>query len=813
MARSMSSKIILLLAIFAVSCDAAALVRFINTVPTRTVLTTLSSGVFHIGNIDVASTIDRVGLQYFADNGANTLNSPTIVWTETLNDKAASVSTGTAPYAWAFAMPPLRRYSLVHNTAYPAAVDRVSAYLSSQIASGLNPAQTDPSVTDNYDHTFLKGDGVGLYLSFAAGTYRTQAYGVLGGTLSAAYTGAAKAFASSLTSFTFADNTVYTIVAIGNGNFASTPSMSGATVTLKMFIERVDPTTFGKASLRYFHAIQTQSTNTLEFYNGENPTNADQLASGLAFGTFSDYVDVAPNNNMVVSITQTGSTSVIAPSSSGKQVVTADVRAGLRATVICAVTDSQNSIIFCRMIPSRVVAYVRMVNDLQGEQSLVQGAFGATKLSMSMLSLYASYETPSPDQIVDMSQNTANRRTGNHPGFTRGLYGVLSKVSSGAVTGYGEVFVPIPIMDFALRFTIVFDLPTELNDQFSSLNNGNAAVVPNVASYVSGNQVLSNANRRDNQQNPTAGQTGAHQQWFWGAPIFKRVNFVVKTEGFSTLSGNAIRTVRSAPVPAAPVTIPDYAWVDNGVLLDEYMEPGQYYTLIATPQAYNAIGNLPYSPSQIQIGRVVRYFWRLDKTIDQISSGIPSGQARIQFLSFAEQTFATATTGTLTLRGKSSNSQQTNIILNAASTYAVLADRANVNWVWNTPSAGTQVQAGNFRFDYVPGNDGVAPAGVSNLCLARIPSPTDVTLNAGDNVDVFVLNAFGCVVANNDFNQLSSAIVITESAIKTGHANATLLADAAGDNNNQVFFAAAPATSASFTLIVLFISAILALLF
>lgn len=775
------SAALVLLAIVAVA-DGAALLRFINTVPTR--LDTSAVQNLPVGSnrvINKQAQQDRVGIQYFPANTISTVvQSPTILWTEVMNDRSEEVTkdglTGAvpetnapipAPYAWAQAMPALRQYHLNDPAATEEtpAIDRVSAYKT----AGQMAAAKDPTNDDNYDQSLLKEDGLGLYLSIAAGTYQMQAYAAIDPNLG---TGLAsnrqvqpRAFAGSLSTFTFADNSVYTLVATGFGAFGT--STIGNTVSLVLFQESVDPTTFGMASLRWFHGIKTLATKTIDIYTGQTTSTANLRASGIKFGGLTQYFDVAPNTNLQTAITVGGSTSVIAaPNTATKLEVTADVRAGMRATVICAVNNDVTERVFCRMIPSRVVAYVRLVNDLGGQESLEQGLLGPTMLKDNPLSLWASYEFPRPDQAVPMSQNYGLRYMTNHPAMNRGLYPVLTNVVSGGCSGYGEVFVPLMIMDYAMRFTIIRN------------NAEMGAGIPYNGLYTTPGMT--------NQNDPTG--ASPNTQWFWAAATHKRINFNLKTSGYSTIiATNALGNAAFRFYGTGTAGTFKANYFSNPVYLDNYMEPGQYYTIIATSPV--ALATTTYTPSKFPNTNVVNLFFRLDQTIDMVASGVPSGKAIVNWIPFATQDFQAAS-GRINFRPKSGNVNLSPTML-ATIKYASQAS-ASVQ-AWNTPVPALFVDPGSYIFDYTPASAATTP------CLNKVPGTTTVSVSAGNTTDIFLLNSFGCVLNTNNENLLTVSTCLTQSARTSGNAAGTLLplTSGLGGGSNAVYFAAASTVSAS----------------
>jgi len=184
--------VLLVAALLALS-EGAVLVRFINTVPTRGQFesTPTASTPLTVTRLDTSvagaeSVIDRVGLQYFAQSTTTgNVASPTLVWTSLLTTTDVTPADGTfsQPYAWLFAMPPLRAYHTIKlaATAETIAVDKPYGnppHCSPPTAAcpSSDNNNIDVFAGDIYEQTRLQADGVGLYMVFAAGTYQMQAY-------------------------------------------------------------------------------------------------------------------------------------------------------------------------------------------------------------------------------------------------------------------------------------------------------------------------------------------------------------------------------------------------------------------------------------------------------------------------------------------------------------------------------------------------------------------------------------------------------------------------------------------------------------
>jgi hypothetical protein len=656
-------------------------------------------------------------------------------------------------------MPPLRAY---HTPKTAGATGTETIAVDKPLGSSTDITYGTPATTfaadqyDVYEHSRLKADGVGLYLSFAAGSYTVQAYLAKGDNAANGVNPAttvlasvAQPLTSSTQTLTFADNMVYTLIATG------TPT----SVTLSLITESTASTKFGMASLRWFHAIQSQSTSSIDIYNGSGFSEANRLASGIAFGSVSAYYDITPGTIKEFPIAQTpGSSGTITPVASST-VVQVDVRAGMRGTVICAITDTTASQVFCRTIPSRVVAYVRLINDNAGQDSLVQGQFGPQKLSLTYLHLFAQYEFPRPEEVVEGSQIGSAATFTGHPATTEGAYPVVVNVAPNTVSGYGEVFVPLFIMDFAVRFVITADYANE------------RTATAGTAGFAAG----SNADF-------------TKQTWFQFSPVFKRVHFIINTDGFATLTGIPVASNPSGdPYPfvgSLQEGIPDSTNVDvtkrfslvatgnqnllKQITLDNYVEPGQYYSIFVTANDPSA-GS--YTVYNWQRSSIITALWRLDGNVQRTSTGITAGKGLLTLVPFAnnQQFNPTAApnvvSGAFTLQLAGSNTvptttDLTTVGLNTAQAFvatpaAALATDNNI-----------QLSPGSYSWTYTLINtNNVATA----TCLNNIPGPGTLTINSGDQLDVFVLNTFGCLKKSNDATQLKVLFVTRQSAVATNN--------------------------------------------
>jgi len=822
--------------------DGAALVRFINTVPTRTSNPSVNAAGLAASTTGrltgkplslTAATAypsynlisDRVGLNYYASSSTGYL-APTVVWTTLL--ESFEVGTNTAPFYWYHAMPALRAYHALAATDAATETTAIDKPLGTLVAAdnfiGVAANSKPVDQWDLYDHTRLRADGVGLYLSFAPGSYRLEAYGVISDATTAAAGGAAPAtapaftqtpnkFTTSTSTFTFEDNKVYTLIAYGDAAFGATVAYTGANVKLTLLTEDVTSTTFGKAALRFFHGIQNEAANSIDIYNGDIFVANQKIVSGIAFGSVSSYVDVAPSTSVELQVGVPGSTvRAVATGNSVKR----EVRAGSRLTVICAANDATTKTAFCRGIPSRVVSYVRLVNDVASQNSVVQGKFFPQKLSTTPISLWASYEIPRADQVYEQSQVIGNSVFTNHPATTEGLYPVLSNVAAGKVSGYGEVFVPLPIMDFAIRWTIVSSL--DYTDTSTASTDGKTAV-------------------------KTAGKSPANPitvplTQFWFAPVHKRVHFLLKTDGGATLTGashdlritnpfvfptTAARGFKAATssatqTPAASLTV------------DEYLEPGQYYTIFVYPAKQysntassatliNRYKNTLTTPvTAYQEPAIIRVAIRLDHTMATVATAsttgltapITSGKGLLSFVPFFHKEVYTPAArrspNDITLRAEgvaitkqdwtggavSFKQGTTEVLAYAAASMAtyglnravimrsvagdiVSADAADAtNDAATLATAAAQTTAtlnGDAAyFSLSAGSYSLTYTLASSTCYTTIPSGQTITVSDQSVTDIFVLNAYGCLEATGTDNTLLSLVTaVRGSASASGH--------------------------------------------
>jgi hypothetical protein len=493
-------------------------------------------------------------------------------------------------------------------------------------------------------------------------------------------------------------------------------------VRLTMFEESTAPVTFGMAAVRFFNGFSAAGVS-VDVYTGTGVSDSGRIASGIAVGALSPYIDVAPGIQKEFPVAQSGSTSNYLASSTAVQ---RDVRAGSRTTIICAVNNEQSGAGFCRGIPSRVVAYVRLINDLTSQDSLVQGAFGAQKLSLTRINLWASYEVPRPEIVVEGSQVAGTQKTTGHPLTQEGLYPVLVNVAPGTITGYSEVYVPVFIMDFAVRKLISTSTSTTL--------------AANDVAYANG---------------------GTN---FIYAPIYKRVHFVLKTDGGATLSGRFGTDLLAQEWPlvgdqqSGKIGVSSTATgnqnSNTAVTLDEYVEAGEYYSVFATASGLTDKTVYAYPRSDI-----LRVQYRRDRAVDTISSGIPTGKGNLNLIAFGSQDW---TTTTFSLQQAAVSNSPT--MATAGANNARAAAVTPIDWS-ATPVGNNEIQlnVGTYTYSAATGTD----------CYRTIPTvATNIVIADGGIYDLFVLNAYGCDLNSGGVARLN---VVVQQRAAVAAANAPVV--------------------------------------
>lgn len=759
------AKLVVVFAVVA-AVESAATVRFVNMVPAKRAFTALRQvGAIASFNRDVPGSnpltagstwlqnqwarfpnqhksrvntlyADRVGLEYFPTglDGSVGLQESTVVWTENFasmqkiqalyNTALQTDNNGRhlAPFYYEHALPPLRGYHAFLDAAgdEAAATDRLSNSFDtttgneglpdSNNAGGENGnCGAQPASFDCYEHSALKADGIAGTLSFAAGTYQLQAYGSVGATsaLTAGSVHRAQTrseFSGSQTSFTFEDGKFYTIVAVGSwATGTTTAALNASPVKLVLLEESTAPTTFGKAAIRFFNGLSTHQSASVDIHK-EEVGGSIPLVTKLQYATQSQYIDVAPGSPVFpIAQNQDGILSTLANSLA----VTAKLPAGARVTSFCGVTDQENKIVFCRMIPTRVVAYVRLVLDTANLPVTVAGKFGPQKLGETSISVWQSIDYALPETSADQFALQPSN-----------LHEVIPATLPGTVTGYGEAHIPLFIMDSANSPTIGFSC---YNDQVAAGVWTDARVSLGCSNTISTYSTL-NANRYFGTQqgavaDASVAATGSLMSLstFKFSARFKRVNLYVKTDGMATLAIRQVTAETGAATFAkmAPdqygdnlnwaqsgaarvvsddiVVNPHFGFIDvdgisnAGAFVDRFMEPGEYYSMYikACDRKFQAPGRLnniqitcPYLdmsianaidglPTLMPAPGALLAGWSRDQSVPETSAAPSTGNAKIQITPFDAQDFQGTITFTASSTALSSSGYERTITLPA----------------------------------------------------------------------------------------------------------------------------------------------------
>jgi len=390
------------------------------------------------------------------------------------------------------------------------------------------------------------------------------------------------------------------------------------------------------------------------------------------------------------------------------------------------------------------------------------------------LTLWAASEVPRPDQLAELSQAGSTRTYTNHALNIRGLYKVVSNVAAGKASGYGEVFVPLPIMDFAVRYSVVIDTANTL-----------AAL----GGYAAANTATAMTN------------------WFLGGVIAKRVHFAIRTSGGATLASNTLTVSKLAESA-------DAAWIAKSLLVDRFVDAGSYNTIFAFPNK----GTTPPTNTGLPAKQPVIFTWRTDRTSAQVTSGIPSGSAYVSLVPFAFESTGNAVNqafveGKLNIR-QGSASPLTKTFIATDDTTAVLLVTAAAN----APADLTAIvphftiTAGDYTYDFTP-----KTAATPDPCYNVLPGTNSLKVAAGQAYDIFVMNTRGCASARRaDANQLSVQSVQQQSAAATGNADGTVLVSSGTTTTTTTtstfYFAAASANTMTISFIVAALFAIIAAL-
>jgi len=389
------------------------------------------------------------------------------------------------------------------------------------------------------------------------------------------------------------------------------------------------------------------------------------------------------------------------------------------------------------------------------------------------LTLWASSEVPRPDQLAELSQTGGSRSLTNHPLNVRGLYKVVTNVAPGKASGYGEVFVPLNIMDFAIRYTVAID---------------NAEGLGTPGGYTNANNLA------------------ALNSWFLGGIIVKRVHFVIRTNGGATLAANTNKVTKMVEFTAAS---PDSAWIVNNLLVDRFMDPGSYNSIFVVPNSnLAAAANVGLATKQVAFLNS-----RVDRTHAQVAAGIPSGKGYVSAVPFAidgnkDQAWAQ---GTLNFRLGSAVLSKAYIAGDDTAVAVGAAEGANPDFAVDVINKDPHftLTAGDYTYDFTPKG--------ADACLNVIPGINSLSVKDGQAYDIFVFNTRGCLTAARrvDSNQLTVSSVQQQSASATGNADGTVLVSSGTTTTTTTstfYFAAASSVSMSISVVVAALFAIIAAL-
>jgi hypothetical protein len=219
----------------------------------------------------------------------------------------------------------------------------------------------------------------------------------------------------------------------------------------------------------------------------------------------------------------------------------------------------------------------------------------------------------------------------------------------------------------------------------------------------------------------TAADNTPNTRWFETSPVYKRVNFVVKTDSMSTLSGNVAVLAPQKKLAAADTK----RGLVNAFLLNEYFEPGQYYTIAAQPDPATS------TFSTIQLAGQTRFSLRLDWDIATVSAGIAAGTGVVRVNPTLNQDFDVAAAQKLSISGRSA--------LFGPWTPRFVAAKATKDSknAWIAPASSDYVALAPGQYSYSSQFSG------ATTCYNTIPSGT-FTVTAGGILDIFVLGSYAC---------------------------------------------------------------------
>jgi hypothetical protein len=798
-----------------------------------------------------------VGLEYFPDPTAfdSGATSPTIVWTENMasllkmsamtsssNPNSGPEGQHVAPFYWRNAIPPLRAYhTWMDSTGTETVVhDRISNSFSSTSGSTGKAATVDsqedgncaanPASYDCYEQSALKADGIAGFLSFAPGKYQVSAYGIRGDLTNNG--GVHKAtsqtsFANAKQTIELADNKQYTIVAIGRWNVTNGVDPATSPIFLDIFEEQTNPVAFGKAEIRFYHGLNTQtnsdgSVKALKFGSRLDSTATTEIVSNLVYRSVSSYVVIEPGLR-TFPITSGATTDQVATGAS----VTAKIPAGTRATSFCG-SHHINGQPFCRMIPTRIVAYVRLVLDTANLDLLVPGRFGPQKLGETSLSVWQSYDYALPEFSAEHYSVTP-----------RNMEQVIPATAPGSVSGYGEVNVPMFIMDSATAPRIGWSCFDGRSSTVAdaSLSLGCSNTVNSVATADATTQF-------GFQSGSVHGATAAvpktsRLSTSKFSARFKRVNLYVKTDGMATL---ALRQISDSNVPGTQLgtgfgsstdsstdnykfdstkvnpgsstsiqSNPHFGFIDvdgvanAGAFVDRSVEPGEYYsmyvkacdrefmapgTTIPMPCPFlnfkdnvNPTGHIPTQASPAPGALLAG--WSRDQAVSDTFEVKSAGTSMIQVTPIDDQNFQ----GTLTFSTPGSNGGAKVITLGASTkvytdgkglvggtvTLAGYTDSGrntvpgqneHLDVILPPPNAWVDVSAGTYTYEYVSANAANTFSPAAQKCSVSWPdSSGTVTFEAGKRYTIYVLNEYSCSIQNAATTKLKLVIAETRAAV------------------------------------------------
>jgi hypothetical protein len=396
-------------------------------------------------------------------------------------------------------------------------------------------------------------------------------------------------------------------------------------------------------------------------------------------------------------------------------------------------------------------------------------------LSETKLSLWASFEYPRPEDSQAWTQEIGDVLVTGNPLSTRGLYPVVTNVAANTVSGYGEVHVPVFIMDFAVRQVIGVSAV--------SLFTGAAA--------------------------PTASMNNnANRAWYAYAPMFKRVSFVVKTDGYATVAGQKGTTMPLGVLDLSGSGGAHAGYFDAAVnsaslipslLTDQYVEPGEFYSIFA-------IANTRTGPTKVQSDGLVRYQVRRDLSVDDVHNDLLTTTGSVIFVPFAKSVGSDPTSGntqvfgTVTIVGPGSTGVSTDRTFGNS---AVELRTGSIGDTLITLTTGYPAQERAVQM--TPGTYTYSQKTAGATCQANLPSGS-FTITAGVRTEVFVLGTEGCTTATT--SSLVTVVTQMQSATASGHA-ATVPSVATREARSVPFYSAASSVSMSFSVLLVAIIAAL----